>query len=283
MTTLLHIVGCYLLVCQYKNGSHNSQQLFLINLAVSEGALNFLQFLTNRKLESISKFQLYIKTLRGYGFNTVYLLTMIYLTLDKLFDIVLNIRYPLYWSEDRTKILLKVTWVISISSAITVSIVYHFTRFKVLEALDLYVYPTLNLIFLICAGVTYVFIFHKYKQSRIPPVSSVTGQQRESTFKIFRKSRFYIPVLLITTFILFMAIPDFVQTFYVAMGNDHNHNFVLNTTLRILWALCYISDAIIYIWLKDSVRNLLKRKLGLTQINHRASRASVATITESSM
>ena len=33
-----------------------------------------------------------IKTVRGYGFNVAYLLTMIYLTLDRLLDIQLNIR-----------------------------------------------------------------------------------------------------------------------------------------------------------------------------------------------
>ena len=50
--------------------------------------------------------QHYIKTVRGYGFNTVYLLTMIYLTLDKMFDIYLNIKYHVYWNEIRTKVLL---------------------------------------------------------------------------------------------------------------------------------------------------------------------------------
>ena len=228
VATILHILGCYLLVCQYKNGLQNSQQLYLINLAVSEGSVNFLQLLTNytsHNLYVLRQCQHYIKTVRGYGFVTVYYLTMIYLTLDKLFHIALNMKYPLYWNGDRTKMLLITTWVITISSAITVSVVHHFTGFEVLEVLDWYVYPTFNVIFLICAVIAYGFIFHKYKESRMPPVPYITGQRRESTYQIFRKSRFFIPVLLITTFIFFLAIPDFIQTVHVAMGYSHNHNF----------------------------------------------------------
>ena len=44
LSALLHMLGCYLLVCQYRDGGQdNPQQLFLINLSVSEGILNILQ------------------------------------------------------------------------------------------------------------------------------------------------------------------------------------------------------------------------------------------------
>ena len=155
------------------------------------------------------------------------------------------------------------TWCMTLSSAITVSIVYHFTEFRVHEALDLYVYPTFNIIFLLIAMVTYGFIFHKYKKSRLPPAQpsfSTTRMRRQSTFQVFQKSRFYIPVLLITSFILFMAVPDFIQMGYVASGQSHDGHFVLTTSLRILWAISYLIDAVIDILIKTSVRNLLKQK-----------------------
>ena len=111
LTALLHGLGCYLLTFQYKEGHQTSQQLFLINLAVSEGAANFLQLLTNQhvtlqnnstSLFIIHKCQHYIITFRGYGVVTVYFLTMIYMTLDKFFDIFLNI-YGIMCTGTNTK------------------------------------------------------------------------------------------------------------------------------------------------------------------------------------
>ena len=284
VTMMAHVLGCYLLTCQYENGVQNSQQLYLINLAVSEGSLNFLQLLTNHvgvdvDSSSLTVVRHYIKTVRGYGFNTVYLLTMIYLTFDKLLDIHLNIKYHLYWNEQRTKYLITTTWCLTLTSAITVSIVYHYTGFKVHEGLDLYVYPTFNIIFLIIASLTYGFIFHKYKKSRHPPVQLGNTQVRQSTFRVFQRSRFYIPVLLITSFILFMAVPDFIQMACVASGQSHDGHFVLTTCLRILWAISYFIDAVIYILIKTSVRNLLKEKFGLKR--ETSSRAYVTSMRQS--
>ena len=183
----------------------------------------------------------------------------------------------------RTKTLLIVTWCTSLSSAITVSMVYHFTGFEVHEALDLYVYPTFNVIFLVIAVLTYGFIFHKYKKSRLPPVQASFNRdiRRQSTFQVFQKSRFYIPVLLITSFILFMAIPDFIQMGFVASGESHDGMFVLTTSLRILWAISYLIDAIIYIFIKTSVRNLLHEKFSCRccSINRRNSGSDVFVMT----
>ena len=61
---------------------------------------SFPQLLTNHspveevgeQMTTVQQLFVYVKTVRGYGFNVAYLLTMIYLTADKLFDIQLNIR-----------------------------------------------------------------------------------------------------------------------------------------------------------------------------------------------
>ena len=272
ITTIFHILGSYLLIYQYRNGLQNSQQLFLINLAIAEGVTNLLQFLANPISDMISmspktalviqECQYYIKTIRGYGFVTVYFLTMIYLTLDRLFDILLNIRYPLYWNENHTSKLLIVTWAISITTTITVSVLYHYTGSDFHKILDIYIYPTFDILFIIIAFLTYSFIFHKFKQTRVSPTQNTNGMSTsagQNIFKVFQKSRFYIPVLLISTFIFFMAIPDLLNLFIVNING--NHDITLRITLKISWALSYLSDAIIYIWIKPSVRKLLIKKL----------------------
>ena len=50
VTALLHGLGCYLLTHQYREGLQTPQQLYLVNLAVSEGVANLLQLLTNYKV-----------------------------------------------------------------------------------------------------------------------------------------------------------------------------------------------------------------------------------------
>ena len=271
VTAILHILGCYLLTCQYRYGVQTSNQLFLINLSISEGTLNILEILSIpiNGIESISEqvvrtiddCQYYVKIVRGYGCVVMYYLTMVYLTLDKLFDILLNIRYPLYWREEYTKRLLKATWGITLTIAITASIVHYFYQVEFHEILDTYAYPILDVIFILIALVTYGFIFHKYKQTRRPPVGGMTAIPSPGRFQIFMKSRFFIPVLLITTFITFMAIPDMISPYCIHHIWEDRSN-AENTMIRISFAVSYLSDAIIYIWVKYSVRTLLLSKLG---------------------
>ena len=59
-----------------------------------------------------------------------------------------------------------------------------------------------------------------------------------------------------------MAVPDFIQMIHVTSGGDHDSDVVLTTSLRVMWAVSYLLDAVIYIWMKTSVRRLLKKKLG---------------------
>ena len=267
LTMSLHILGSYLLIYQYRNGVQNPQQLFLINLAATESIINFLKCLSSILYMAsptalyIQQCQPYVRTLRGYGFNSVYYLTMIYLTFDKLFDIILNIKYPLYWNEKRTSNLLKVTWTITITTAITISIIYHYTGYDFLGILDMYVYPIFDFVFIIVAILTYGFIFHQYKETRMPPTQNTSNIASPSAFQVFVKSRFYIPVLLISTFVVFMAIPEMIHLSFVYM--ERKPGVTMKTTLKIFWSFSYLGDAIIYIWMKPSVKKLLMRKLGI--------------------
>ena len=227
----------------------------------------------------LHKCQHYIIIIRGCGFVTVYFLTMIYMTLDKFFDIYLNIKYHVYWNEYQTKNLLTFTWLITISSAASASIWYHFTGVNMHETLDLYVYPTFDMLFLIIAISTYGFIFHKYKRSRLPPVhlrrrTSIVGCVQ--TVKVFKQSRFYIPLLLTATFIVFMVIPEFVNLSIVASEGEYDND--IRSCLRIMWTMSYLVDALIYIWMKASVWKLLKRKLRWRTDQRLLSRATMTTI-----
>ena len=72
-------------------------------------------------------------------------------------NIILNIKYPLYWNEQRTKVLLKVTWAVTIATAVGASVAHYYTKIDFHLILDLYLYPTYVLVFLVCSLYFLVF------------------------------------------------------------------------------------------------------------------------------
>lgn len=275
ITALLHLFGLHFLRKEYKNGLQDSQQVYLINIAKSESAINILQLLLNpsplvfKMTPMLGNAMLisqdYIKMIRGYGFVTVYFLSMFYLTLDRLMDIRLSIKYNLYWNEFYTERLLKFTWICSCVVTATVCLVHHFYNVNFNLVLDIYIYPICNLLFVTIIVITYGFIFIKYKQTRVSPVQKIVQgrsfKSNQSVLKVFKRSRFYIPMLLIASFIVFMVVPEWTHLFVVVLRNEKS--ITLNLVLMILWTFSYFVDAVIYIWIKPSFKKEMKRRFGV--------------------
>ena len=53
---------------------------------------------------------------------------MIYITLDRLLGITLNIRYPVYWNENKAKYLLIGTWVLGFISSLAHSLAHRYMK-----------------------------------------------------------------------------------------------------------------------------------------------------------
>lgn len=204
---ILHTIGAYLLLRIFKNGSETSHLMYLINLALYEALMNFLEVF--RRLSEfissgfvISEIQKYVLIVSFTGVSIVYYLNMLYITLDKLLDIALSLRYPAFWNEYKTIWLLRLLWFLSMCLCIFICFLHRFNHFNWEDAFFKYCYPILGLTFVVSASITYGFIFYKFKSTR------TSWDNQNSTIKIFRNSCFYIPVLLILTFFLFMIIPD---------------------------------------------------------------------------
>ena len=216
--------------------------------------------------EVIADINVYILIFMFTGISFVYYCDMIYLTLDRLLDIVLNIRYRLFWNEMRARMLLLATWILGICLSVTISLLCYFINFNWEDAFFTYFYPTLEFSFIVLAFVTYSFIFHKYKQTRGAPKvvgSRYNTRRRGSTVETFRNSRFYISVLIILTFLVFMVVPDLTYFFVgVIYGNTSD---TLAVCCWISYAVSNLLDAWIYIFLQPSVRRLMWKKLGLTK------------------
>ena len=270
---ILHSVGAYALISVYSTCRHKPQRMYIINLAICEGIINAIEI-----VRSVADFasELYewkeICTLvRHYaliisftGISFVYYLGMMYLTVDRLAKIVLSLKYPQYWDEHKTKYLVLATWMFGITVSVGVLMACEYAEFQWESFFFQYIYLPLEISFIFIAIATYTLIFRKFanstrKLSNISAMGLPMIIKNKTKFAEFRKSFFFIPVVLILIYVTFMIIPDLT---YLCVGVIQNNP---SNTLRYA---CWISygtsnflDAIIYIFFLEDVRKHLREKL----------------------
>lgn len=272
VNVLLHGVGIYLLSCLHKRGKSNIQNLYILHLSISELLMNSLE-IVRTALQILIKYgpcsntckqiEEYLSIFMFTGISVVFFFNMFFITLDRLLNIVYTIRYRVSWSEKRAKYLLKTTWLIGIFVLICVSIDYYLNNSLWENKFYTFIYPILEFIFIVLALVTYISIFRKYNRSE-----RVLSKRRQSlrenkkpdnSFQVFRKSRFFVPVLLILTFIVFLVIPDMVLLFEGVIMKRMTDTLL--TSCWISYAVSNMTDACIYIFMQDPVRRLLWKKI----------------------
>lgn len=274
LNVLLHSLGLYLLIHLYKNGMDNSRHLCMISLSSSECLYNSLIIISVIVKKMNCQKAIHILENLRYGMMLIYYFTIIYLTLDRLMDVLLNLKYTLYWNEIKTTRLLLGTWVVGSMVGIVGATVNAATGIVVHDSTYLkYFSIVTDLSFILLAIITYVYIFKKYKQSRITPTNRqtisnvlfcVTSRRRLRTLHVFRKSRFYIPLLIIVTFVIFVVIPDLLYLLLwhiVTRPLLVSGNLIVKRVCRIGYAISDLVDAWIYIFIQDSVRNVICKYL----------------------
>jgi hypothetical protein len=136
-----------------------------------------------------------------------------------------------------------------------------------------YVFPVCNTMYLMLATTTYALIFNKFKLTRNIPVEKRTRRRRQgvtesskpsttetqSLLQIYRNSRFHIPVLIITSFLLFKVTPDLI-TEVLGCTDSVLEDTTLHVCLMSYSASGMIS-AYVYLFTQPSVKNLMRKKL----------------------
>lgn len=288
INTLCH-TGCgYLLICQYKRDRKGVQQLLMINLCANELVMNLLGIfytppelfvsLKDESKETSDVFRSYVLVCGATGIYYSYYLSMIFITFDRLLGIRLHIQYRVYVPFRLVKGILITSWV----SCITISIIFMFLR-RFLPLViqnyfhsEMYLELVLNFSFLSLAAVTYIFMFNAFRTSYVKRNNRTNPTERkakESVATAFMSSRFYITVLIILTYIIFTVIPNLIFIFH--SGKLSELTVVL---FNISYRLSDLSDAIIYVFLQKSVREIFWRKLNCRDVEVRASRSSTAAI-----
>lgn len=263
---ILHSLGLYLLICAYRRNSKTAQKLFLINLALTECIANFIKFglladsLFNTQNDDIIVQKIII--FLGSGFYYEYMVTMFLITGDRLFGVLYPIRYSVSVSASKALKLIIGNWFVCllVSTGILVYRGYVGTSLHEICFPLIYIIGLLNVIYLLFGTLTYCVIFWKYAMStrRRNVSASISASQQMSRFKVFKTSKFYIPILLMTSCLILSVIPYLISTITI-IRNSQSVNMFLFTLPE-----CYVPvtlsdtvDAFIYIFMQVSVRSLL--------------------------
>lgn len=269
----LHSLGSYLLIRLYRRGKDDVEQIYLIQLSITDAMINLLsivqtplveQLPVSEKVQSaLEDLQYHVAVVLGTGLTLINYVTVMYITVDKLLEIFLNIRYPLYWSQERAKYLIITTWSVGLLICIIFSIISgdHCNKVTYQDIFPVYVYPTFDFIFIIIAVTTYVFIFRKFMEKRGNDVTHSTKQRKhkQNVIKVFFKSRFYVSALLIASFLVFVVLPDLLWLFVDIIYKKRSYDLV--AACNMCYSIWYLSNAFIYIYLKVSVKQLFWKRL----------------------
>ena len=273
INSILHLSGMYFLTCLRYSAMNGCQRLFLFHLSLSEFGLTFLE--TTKRIVYIvinteeSIITEYINIIQFSSTSMVYYFIMIYLTVDRFFELYLNMKYPFYRSERKTRHLLRFTWIVFVTLAILLSVLYKYYSIDYNKLFYIYIWPITEVIFVIVAIGTYGYVMRMIYENKksinlvrrailhsVNNDNLTAGTQNRSVFK---ESAFYLPTLIILTFVLFQVVPDLTVFFVMISGRTISEGVYSGVFITYMFSI--FTDAVIYIFLSPYVKGMLIRKL----------------------
>lgn len=238
---LLHLIGSFLLWKTYKWERVTTQQLLIFHLSVCECIING-NWIIMQVLEAIWDtvhhrycFVVYL-ALSGVLYKII-----MFITIDRLIAVLLHLKYPQYWTVQKTRIALIFVWAFGIVLTLCFIICNKFLGYWYRAVEVAHIKMVFSLCYTLVALITYVVIFLNYKKSR----SLIHGRSN-------RSSRFYVAVLIIFSYLLFNTIP--FCTFAIS---DKDYIERPSPLEAILLHLGDVADATIYIffaaWCKKEI------------------------------
>lgn len=282
----LHSLGIHLLTDLNKRTDVDIQRTYIISLSATELLATVLFMLQNvmdiigthfgQILDTLESVQQYMSIFSQITVRFVFYMNMVAITLDKLMVVFLNLRYHLYWNIRRARILLVVIWPSGICLFCSTVLVHEIAGRHFDKTIE-HVIISFDFIFMFVASISNSYLFHKYRKTRVSPATTNDAYKtRQNTiWTVFRRSRFFVSVLLITSFLCFIVIPDLVD-YFVRQHKNKQHMYVerrkgvnrpdqqgdnRGILLLFLYHIAFLSDSCTYIFMQPNVRNLLWRKI----------------------
>lgn len=247
----LHSVGIHLI----RNTSsllHPNDRLYLINLSLVEIVKTILQ--NNNQICLMSENQVLaeyaVLTIYLSGFPWIYLMVM--LTIDRLLRVHFSLRYNVIITPKKTKAIIASCYAVGTALAIALIILYVKTD-NSLQIIRKFVHPLHGCIHALTFLITYSYIYCKIRRGRRSTrVSSSNNRIRHN------KSSIFVPFWITLKFIVLIIIPGIFSVFLQHLVRPRNVKF-LHIAWRLTWVIDFITDAMIYIFLNDVIRDKFYR------------------------
>ena len=262
---IVHGFGSFLLIRVIKKGETHPQLLCIFNLSLS-------LFLKSGLTTVLCYVRLFPKTIIRYAKPYIFInlqivlellvfLFMVYLTLDRLLAVALNIKYRIYCTVYKAKVVLKSTWLVVVILGLSLCLLYafHVISYKIYPYRS-YIHITLNFGFIIFSFVTYGYIFYKYANSLLRQSSRETStNDNGGLFQVFLQSNFSIALLMIANFLLFIIVPQIID---IILGFSFIKEDIIWSRARILMnKTADLTNALIYVFMERRVRRLFFKYL----------------------
>ena len=256
---LIHILTLTLLTTVKQNNVQGSQKILLIALCVTEltyavvnlGAISFA-FMEMKDVYEALLILIFPCLLLLHAF------LMYLITVDRVLEIYLNIKYNIVWSPKKTMFVILLTLTSSFLSLIPS---YVIGLQKMIFFSNVYIFPILEAIFIIAASVVYNYIIKKVLQYRRN--NTRLRKQLQENHKGVHHTNFknplkiFAPALIIVTFVLFMVGSNAAAVFATFKKAKRDVKIIP----FILLPAGFVADAVIYIFNLISVRLSLRRKI----------------------
>ena len=254
LTCIVHIIGLVVLI-RVKSPNAN-QKFIVINLAFTEMlfCLNQVIHFAWKGLAETANFKRTkaTMTLRLFFFTTNKVV-MLCLILDRFFDILLNLKYALYFTKKKIVTVMVVAWTTCAIYSVTVGVLDSLRNPlefpKLHKNVNIYVSLVLDALIVICATTTYLYFYLKVKAILRKRHCNSTNQAQSSSFK------FTIPFLLVATYVVF----NVAGTLMVEFSGEGRGTY--QRPLRLsgwnLVAVSYLSDGLLYVFLQKNVRRYI--------------------------
>ena len=193
-----------------------------------------------------------------------YFSIMILITIDRLLEFRLNIKYSLHWFPKKVKVILVVVISIYMNIFICMAIIrfYKLVDDYYQKYLMNYVIPIFSGFFLVLASCTYYQIYKKIKENRktndrIKHVCEVHNSYKQIGSTQKKRFQIFLPGLLIATFILFSIVPNLLWVVYVLCFKGESE--ALKMIITISFPIGWLVDPVIYIFCLKRIRMRMKR------------------------
>ncbi len=248
VSVLLNCLGLYLLTA-FKPMSNS--KFLLANLAGTDIVVSVVQ-ITYNFIYAFSGKDVFLIFERVLGTIWLsYYFSVFFLTIDRLIAVRFPWKYRAVVTKKRLKFSILVAWLLLVILGTSL-----FLSNEWFEYFLKYTWLVLDVTFLTTCAITYGIIFTKILQRRRFGNNNdeETSNERRQRLVINREKKFVkIVALIMISFLMLILIPDLIMHQWDSEK--------LQAFSNIAWPMALIMDPVVYIFLQDDLRSLLKRRV----------------------